>query len=313
MVASRRSRHSARLMQAALTAAEHGHHVFPLRTLAKTPAYKEHWLHHATADPDEVRRIWRERPYNVGIACAPSGLYVIDLDPSHGEQAPAPWAGLAHGREVLVAIAQDAGHPFPGSTYTVATPSSGLHLYFRAPTTIRLPNTSGTVGWRIDTRGDGGYIVAAGSVLPHGNYTVIDPRPPQPLPAWLITKLTPPPLPTRRPSRPVDIDRANRYVQVALHAQADRVRAAPRGQRHTILLLAANSLGRIVGADILDENRQPLALGILDYSTAYAVLYDAASTHIGIDDFTDTEAARTITDGLNHGSAHSRQITLRTP
>lgn len=312
MVAARRGRRSPRLMQAALTAAERGQHVFPLRPRAKTPAYEQHWLHHATIDPDEIRRIWRERPYNIGIACAPSGLYVIDLDPSHGEPAPAPWTGLTHGREVLASIAHDAGHPSPDATYSVATPSTGLHLYFRAPTTIRLPNTSATLGWRIDTRGDGGYIVAAGSVLPHGEYNVIDPRPPQPLPAWLINRLTPPPPAPRRPSPPVDIDRAHRYIQVALRAQAHRVRAAPRGQRHTVLLLAANSLGRIVGADILDEYGHPLAVGILDYGTAYEVLYQAADTYIGMDDFTAIEADRTITDGLNYGSTHPRQITLRT-
>ncbi|MEV0297102.1 bifunctional DNA primase/polymerase [Nocardia sp. NPDC050710] len=308
MVAARRGRPSSALMQAALTAAEHGHHVFPLHPRAKTPAYKKDWRSHATVDPDRIRHIWRQRPYNVGLACEPSGLLVIDLDPAHGEQAPAPWTGLSHGHEVLAAIAAEAGHPYPGQTYTVATPSDGRHLYFRAPHIPQLPNTAGTLGWRIDTRGHGGYIVAAGSILPHGAYTVIDPRPPQPLPSWLITRLTPAPPPPRRPTH-IDVSSISRYVQKALHEQAARVRAAARGQRHTALLKAANSLGRIVGAEVVDEHNRPLP-AILDYNTAYTVLYNAALTHLGIEGFTDDEAIRTITDGLHHGSTHARRITL---
>ncbi|WP_181063634.1 bifunctional DNA primase/polymerase [Nocardia nova] len=312
MVATRRGRPSTALMQAALTAAAHGHHVFPLHPRAKTPAYEGDWLLHATTDPDLIRGIWRERPYNIGIACAPSELYVIDLDPAHGVTAPAPWTGLTHGRDVLTALAERAGHPYPGDTYTVATPSGGWHLYFHAPTTVRLPNTAGTLGWRIDTRGDGGYVVAAGSVLRHGTYTVVNPRSPQPVPAWLITRLTRPPRPPR-PPRTVDVGHTHRYVQVALRVQSDRVRHAPRGERHTILVSAAYSLGRLVGADILDDRGHVIGQGILDYQTAYDVLREAAATHIGVENFTDTEAERTIIDGLDHGSAQRHQIRLRRP
>lgn len=55
--------------------------------------------------------------------------------------------------------AQPAGPctvPFPDSTYTVATPSGGTHLYFRQPSGAELRNTPATLGWRIDTRGHGG-------------------------------------------------------------------------------------------------------------------------------------------------------------
>ncbi|WP_331758229.1 bifunctional DNA primase/polymerase [Nocardia sp. NBC_01377] len=310
MGASRRGRPSTALMQAALTAAERGHHVFPLRPRAKTPAYKGNWLHHATDDPRRIRWMWRQHPFNIGIACEPSGLYVIDLDPDHDEPAPEPWTGLSHGREVLAAVAEQAGHPYPGDTYAVATPSTGLHLYFQAPPAIQLPNTSGTLGWRIDTRGTGGYIVAAGSILHNGGYTIQNPRAPQPLPAWLVTALTPPP-PTPRPPAHVDIDRAHKYVKVALRIQGDRVRHAPRGQRNDTLVSAAASLGILVGADILDQHGLPLGHPILGYRTAYDVLYEAASTHIGIGDFTEAEAVRTITRGLDYGSKQNHQIRLR--
>ncbi|MBF6341278.1 bifunctional DNA primase/polymerase [Nocardia abscessus] len=299
MVAVRRGRPSTTLLQAALTAAARGHYVFPLRPRAKTPAYEKHWLRHATVDPDRIRQIWRESPYNVGVACAPSKLLVIDLDTAHGEQAPAPWTGLTHGREVLAAIAAEAGHPYPGPTYTVATPSGGEHLYFTAPETPTLGNSSGRLGWRIDTRGVGGYVVGAGSVSRSDNtYQLLDDRSPTPLPDWLITALTPPPLPT-----PTTVDlsrvRVNAYVHAALVKQFERILAAPRGQRHHTLLSAAGSIGRLVGARMLTRDE------------AHQVLRAAAEAHIGIDGFTEREAERVINDGLDFGIARPRHIHLR--
>jgi hypothetical protein len=55
----------------------------------------------------------------------------------------------------------------PDRTYTVATASGGEHLYFRQPVGLQLRNTQGEhgsgLGWCIDTRGHGGFVVAAGS------------------------------------------------------------------------------------------------------------------------------------------------------
>src|SRR5438093_650742 len=50
------------------------------------------WEARATTDPDRIRKAWTRAPYNVGIACGPSGLLVVDLDvPKPGQQPPAPW------------------------------------------------------------------------------------------------------------------------------------------------------------------------------------------------------------------------------
>ncbi|MFQ6398042.1 bifunctional DNA primase/polymerase [Nocardia sp. KC 131] len=56
-----------------------------------------------------------------------------------------------------------------------------MHLYYRAPRKRLLRNTIGRLGWRIDSRGSGGYIVAAQSELPHGSYRVADEHAPIPL------------------------------------------------------------------------------------------------------------------------------------
>ncbi|MFE9328360.1 bifunctional DNA primase/polymerase [Nocardia sp. NPDC052278] len=292
---------STRLMRAALGAAARGHHIFPLWPRTKRPAVTKDWELNATNDPARIRHIWQQLPYNIGIACGPSGLYVLDLDDSRGEPAPARWAGLTHGREVLDHVAREAGQPFPGDTYTVGTPSGGLHLYYSAPAAPELPNTVAGLGWHIDTRGSGGYVVGAGSVLTNGFYTVLDGRRPEPIPEWLITALTPPPAPPPGPPVELTLLQANAYVSKAVHSQTTRIRNAPVSQRHYTLLSAANALGRLVGAQMLTHN------------DAYAMLYDAARQHIGVANFTDLEANRTITDGLRHGATRPQLVNLRHP
>ena len=48
------------------------------------------------------------------------------------------------------------------------------------------------LGWLIDTRGHGGYVVAAGSTVAGRPYTVTRERPVAPLPPWLFQRLSPP-------------------------------------------------------------------------------------------------------------------------
>ncbi|WP_280309900.1 hypothetical protein [Nocardia abscessus] len=57
--------------------------------------------------------------------------------------------------------------------------------------------------------------------------------------------------------------------------------------------MAANFLGRLVGA------------GLLDHDHAHAVLGDAARIHVGAEGFTATEADRTITDGLTYAATRT--------
>lgn len=287
------------MMQAAQHAAARGFWVFPLGPCSKKPALPDtDWRQLATRDPRAIENLWRPQPYNIGIACGPSGLHVIDLDNGRGDQAPPPWTGARHGRDVLARLAVAAGAPYPGPTYHVATPSGGEHLYFTAPRTLQLRNTAGRLGWRIDTRGVGGYIVGAGSVLAHGRYRLLDDRSPIALPNWLIDALRPPPPP---PARTIDLAQhtITSYVEAALSKQHKRITTAPRGQRHSTLISAASSIGRLVRADMLT------------YGLAHRVLRDAANVHIGIDGFTEHEAETTIKDGLDFGITRAAPLTLR--
>lgn len=299
------------LLRAALQTAARGMYVFPLWPRTKMPALHgietcrgsgacthghQGWETRATRDPALIQRWWQSRPLNIGLATGRSGLHVLDLDSAHGADPPAEWATARDGRDVLALVAERAGQPFPGNTYTTRTPSGGLHLYFQAPPLIQLHNTVARLGWRVDSRGSGGYVVAAGSVLPHGRYELITDRPIAPLPAWLVPLLLPPiahhtadaPNGTGR-KEPASDKRRNAYLQV-IH---DSVAAAAPGTRHHVLIRASYSLGRLAAG------------GDLDTDEARACLHTATGRWHGRPSRKDI---RTIEDGLRAGALRPRRL-----
>ena len=119
----------------------------------------EHGHNDATTDREQVIEWWTQWPdANIGIATGPaSGIFVVDLDVKDG----------VNGLETLRRLEEENG-PLP-PTLMVRTGSGGRHVIFRLPsngTAIR--NSQGRVGPGIDVRGDGGYIVAVGSMHESG-------------------------------------------------------------------------------------------------------------------------------------------------
>jgi hypothetical protein len=306
------------LLPAALDAAERGWHVFPLRPNDKRPAFPDHtaerctgrdprchnagshvgWQARSTTDPVRIRRAWTTAPYNVGIATGPSGLIVVDLDtPKPGQETPpAQWAGdgVHDGADVFARVCQSAGQPVPVHTHTATTGRGGTHLYYRHPTTgQRLGNTAGTLGWLIDTRAWGGYVVAAGSVVAGKPYTRTRDGEPAQLPGWLGERLQPAPLP---PQQPVQIalgtGRRAAYLNVAIARQVDAVALAPGGHRNRALFQSACALGQLVAG------------GELTHTDVTDVLTDAAR-RAGL---SSAETARTITSGLRAGANRPRSV-----
>ncbi|MFI6602987.1 bifunctional DNA primase/polymerase [Nonomuraea sp. NPDC050536] len=251
---------------AALKAVRRGWHVFPLTPGGKKPLRGfTDWESHASNCPETIATFWH-RPYNIGVACGPSRLVVIDLDmPKPGEQ---PAAGGEQGFRLLC---EKHGQPYPGDTLTVRTRRGGMHLYYQAPEGVRLSNTAGQrgngLGRLIDTRASGGYVVGPGSYVSQhdgtGSYTVIRDVSPAPLPAWLVERLAPVPPPLASlPELLADLPahRLTRYGEAALRAETDRVTSAPPGGRNYALNLAAFNLGQLTARNVLPEDLVTSAL-----------------------------------------------------
>jgi len=273
--------------------ASRGWAVFPLAPGAKRPAIRE-WEHRATTDPDRITRCWHAGAgFGIGIACGTSRLVVLDLD-------PATDAGGPDGAGALAALAAARGVQL-APTFTVATPRGGTHLYYAAPPGVQLRNTAGTLAPHVDTRANGGYVVAPGTVLPNGGYELVDDTDPAELPAWLVQALTARPSASlsAAPQRPCT-DRGG-YVAAAVRGECDKVRHAPPGRHNAVLCRAAYALGQLVGA------------GLLEHNTARAELIAAGGALIGADcGCTPGEVTRVIDAGLAAGERNPRRTAPRT-
>lgn len=258
---------------AAVAAARRGWAVFPCRPGEKRPAV-DRWEERACSDPERVARHWPAAA-NVGVACGPSGLVVVDLD-THGE-LPDDWRlpGIRDGRDVLAQLCEWAQQPWP-STHMVATPSGGWHLYFAAPIGSRIRNTASKVGPLVDVRAAGGYVVGAGSTVAGNPYTVLDAEEPAPLPVWL-GRLASPAQPQASATAP---------VPTRLGGLLRAVESAAEGARNSTLHWAACRAGEMA------------AVGELDAASA-ATVFLAAAASVGLPDW---EARRTIASGLRGGS-----------
>ncbi|MGW0703915.1 bifunctional DNA primase/polymerase [Streptomyces sp. NPDC002867] len=232
------------LRASALKAAERGWPVIPLHPGSKRPAgHAERACpgtgrcagghrtpeERATTDPELIRAAWEHRPYNVGIATGPAGLLVIDLDPVKAEEPE----GAPDGAASLQALCERAGQVLP-DTYRVRT-ARGEHLYFTAPTGVRLKCSANRLGPHIDTRAWGGYVVAPGSTTPDGTYEVVHDAPVAELPSWLAALITDPHKPAPAPVRVHDGTRAARTAlerECAVIASA--IEGGPNGRNNTL-------------------------------------------------------------------------------
>lgn len=286
------------LAAAALDLAARGWHVFPLRPRAKVPAVRG-WEQRATTDPDRIRRCWAAGPFNIGVATGPAGLVVVDLDtPKPDDQPPADWArpGICDGFDVLAALAEQAGTRIDLGTFTARTRRGGVHLYYTAPDGVELRNTSGTLGWLIDTRAHGGYVVGPGSYVQApdgtGRYEITNPAPAAPLPGWLADALTPAAQPAGPVTVPLASDRRGTYLRRAVLAEIERVTGSPPHGHNTALYHASVALGQLVAGGALDA----------DHVTDW--LSDAAA-QVGQP---AREAERTIASGLKAGAKRPRSV-----
>lgn len=275
------------LMSSALSLAERGWHVFPCVPGGKRPALRGNWHDHATTEPAHIRAWWSQVGYNIGIACGPSGLVVIDLDVPHGIRRVSPAGGRStvSGADVLADLCDQHGRPYPLPTYAVGTPSGGCHLYYAAPSSA-VRNSAGRLGPHIDVRADGGYVIGDGSRIGERAYTARDDRTPVPLPVWIAGLLTERPPTGAAWPVPRGGVRGTAYAMAALRDETRMVAAARPGTRNDTLNRAAFSLGQLAAAGLLP----PLAV-------ASALASAAERAGLPAD-----EARRTIRSGMAAGA-----------
>lgn len=133
-----------RLRTAALHYADLGYKVFPCVAHAKNPLTK-HGCKDATTDTDQIEAWWDQWP-DANVAIATEGLLVIDVDGKDN-----PWSG-----------------DLPECPLSL-TPNGGRHYILRQPEGRQYGNTAGKLAPKVDTRGDGGYILVPPSELAGGN------------------------------------------------------------------------------------------------------------------------------------------------
>lgn len=258
------------------------HRGCPLSECASPGKHPLHrgWQQEATSDPEAVTRLWASNPRaNVGIVT--EGRLALDVDPGKG------------GAESLQALEADNE---PLETLTAITGSGGLHLLFDLPEGVRCKNRVGLAPG-LDTRADGGFIVAAGSHHVSGeryrwqsSYHA-----PSVAPDWLIALCTPPE-PVRAPvvDRPVTVptSRIEAWGTRGLWAEVQQVKLTPEGQRFIALHKSAFRIGMLV------------AIGAVKESDAETDLLNAGAA-MGL---SDHEAQRAVEHGLRDGKRHPRKL-----
>jgi hypothetical protein len=165
------------LLAAALEYAERGWAVFPLVPGAKNPL-TPHGFKDASTDPEQIRAWWTDWPdANIGLATgAVNDLSVVDEDNKDGR----------NGAETLAKLLGQAGVSLDRCAQQV-TPTGGHHYVLAYHELAR--NSVDCYGEGLDGRNDGGYIVAAPSVIGGKPYEwIVEPTADAilPFPGWLL-------------------------------------------------------------------------------------------------------------------------------
>lgn len=194
-------------MDEAMALAARGFAVFPLQPKDKKPLGGSNSFKDATTDRDSIKTSWTKTPNaNIGLATgAPSGVFVLDVDGPEGEKS-------------LRDLEAEHG-PLPETLQS--STGRGRHILLTAPCSLGI--SAGKLGPKLDTRGDGGYIVAPPSIHPTGaTYSWINSTPLADPPDWLVDKLRAP---------------KSRAVQSAANDNG-----IPEGQRNSMLTSLAGSM-----------------------------------------------------------------------
>lgn len=262
------------MVEHALKAQRRGLYIFPVAPSLKVPHAKagyrdaagdfHGWGETATNDLNQILTFWTKvDPYaNIGVACKPSELLVVDLDKAKepGKLVGTDWAYLhegygdyVHGEEVWDEMVYKLGGGQVPQTYAVRTGSGGTHLYFQWPAHWGPISQASPVKGIVDVRGNGGqwggYVLGEGSVTDSGPYYhLFNGCGPQIAPEWLRRLVTPRPV-TQRPKAPRS---PGLFTWGGL---AQTVRSAGEGNRNNATVWAARTMCE-EGATVEDALRE---------------------------------------------------------
>ena len=150
----------------ALAYAAQGIPVFPCQVDGKKPL-TAHGFWDASTDTAQIVDWWTQWPEaNLAMPTGAATYVVLDIDVKNG----------APGFESF-----DALFPDDISTLSVATPSGGMHLYFKHPG-HEVKNQQAKLGPGLDLRGDGGYVLLPPSTVDGDRYQWLDGTTPDPAP-----------------------------------------------------------------------------------------------------------------------------------
>lgn len=183
-----------------------------------------------------------------------SGIFVVDLDVDKQ-------SGVRVGENTLrsIGLEPDFAHGLQ-----VRTPSGGCHGYFRHPGS-GFHNSNKKIGVGVDTRGDGGYVIAPGSITGNGGRYVwtsrtlfeIDSSELPTLPFSIRSLLASGSRPKNQHRRVyANSETAEHAVKLELLA----IQTAPEGTRNETLFRPALAVTEIVDTGIIDKEAAELQL-----------------------------------------------------
>jgi putative DNA primase/helicase len=245
-------------------------------------------VHSATRNRKRIKNWFKKRPdCNFGVATG-GGIFVLDIDGKGG-------------RKSLDAL--QAEHGTLPRTVTVKT-GKGRHHYFRCDG-VRVRNSAGRLGKKLDVRGEGGYVVGAGSVHSSGKtYRYVEGCALSEIeiasaPEWLLDLISAPKSadnvempPNTTPIPTAKLGRAREYADAARRRELDRLQKAPKHQRNDTLNMVAFKLGQFLPYSLLDQAAVTSELA-------------RVAAEIGLDEH---EIGPTIQSGMKAGSQYPRRL-----
>jgi hypothetical protein len=251
-----------------------------------------------TADPDEIRADFaRWSDARIGLATGPENrIVIIDVDTVEG-----------HGVDGNIGFKelQSKHGPLP-ATLQAVSPSGSIHYYLQHPgKRIKIVTRPG-VAHGVDCKGDGGMVIAPGSVNSDGrSYRWLNSLPIAPLPErWVeLLKFKKPTIRerataavnARRVERMIQRGGISAYVAAALKDEIDRLARAPATTRNSALNKAAFSLFQFVHGGLLQ--RAEVERRLIDACTANGLIADDGLSSV----------IATISSALNGAAAKPRR------